>query len=167
MRAPQKPFITGTSDLEPLTPPGTDLRRAAVFEMDIVNLLHSEFIHLASNEELGAAARLCVHSLYQVPAGSLPNDEVILAKIAGCDHRKKAWQRIRAMALYGWELCSDGRLYHPETARVIFAFLVEQDIREWPEEDREAVRALRAGEDPRSERQTETAKKSGGNCYVH
>ncbi|MFA6180581.1 hypothetical protein [Acidithiobacillus sp.] len=166
MSATLKPFITDTSDLEPLTPPGTDLRHGAAFEVDIVNLLHSEFIHLATNEELGAAARLCLRSLFQVPAGSLPNDEIILAKLAGCDHRAKAWQRVRAMALYGWALCSDGRLYHQETARMVFAFLVGEDTRKWADEERNAARARRARKKPRDGRTGKASTQSGGRRHA-
>ena len=166
MSAALKPFITATSDLEPLTPPGTDLRHGAAFEVDIVHLLHSEFIHLATNEELGAAARLCLHSLFQVPAGSLPNDEIILAKLAGCDHRAKAWQRVRAMALYGWALCSDGRLYHQETARMVFAFLVEEDTQKWAEEERNAAHAHRTRKKPRDGQAAETSTQAGGRRHA-
>ena len=166
MSAALKPFITATSDLEPLTPPGTDLRHGAAFEVDIVHLLHSEFIHLATNEELGAAARLCLHSLFQVPAGSLPNDEIILAKLAGCDHRAKAWQRVRAMALYGWALCSDGRLYHQETARMVFAFLVEEDTRKWAEEERNATHARGTRKKPRDGQAAETSTQAGGRRHA-
>ena len=166
MSAALKPFITATSDLEPLTPPGTDLRHGAAFEVDIVHLLHSEFIHLATNEELGAAARLCLHSLFQVPAGSLPNNEVVLAKLAGCDHRAKAWQRVRAMALYGWTLCSDGRLYHQETARMVFAFLVEEDTQKWAEEERNAARSRRTRKKPRDGRTAETSTQTGGRSHA-
>ncbi len=166
MAATLKPFIVGTSDLEPLTPPGTDLRHGAVFEVDIVNLLHSEFIHLATNEELGAAARLCLHSLFQVPTGSLPNDEIILAKLAGCDHRAKVWQRVRTMALYGWALCSDGRLYHQETARMVFAFLVGEDTRKWAEEERNAARDRRTRKKPRDGRTAKASTETGGRRHA-
>ena len=162
MSATLKPFVTGTSDLEPLTSPGTDLRHGAVFEVDIINLLHSEFLHLATNEELGAAAKLCLRSLFQVPAGSLPNNEVVLAQAAGYDHRKKAWQRVRAMALYGWALCSDGRLYHQETARMVFAFLVEEDTRKWAEEERNSARTRRS----RKARTAEVLTQNGGSRHA-
>ena len=117
------PFIIGTSDLEPLTPPDTDIRAVPWFKLDMLKLGHSEFLHVASNEELGAAVKLWMFAIHQVPAGSLPNNEVVLAQAAGYDHRKKAWQRVRGMALYGWALCSDGRLYHQTVAMTVLDIL--------------------------------------------
>ena len=117
------PFIAGTSDLEPLTPPDTDIRAVPWFKLDMLKLGHSEFLQIASNEELGAAVKLWMFAIHQVPAGSLPNNEVVLAQAAGYDHRKKAWQRVRGMALYGWTLCSDGRLYHQTVAMTVLDIL--------------------------------------------
>ncbi|MEB8475015.1 hypothetical protein OWA11_07135, partial [Acidithiobacillus ferriphilus] len=93
------PFVADTSDLEPLTPPDTDIRAVPWFKLDMLKLGHSEFLQIASNEELGAAVKLWMFAIHQVPAGSLPNNEVVLAQAAGYDHRKKAWQRVRGMAL--------------------------------------------------------------------
>ncbi|MBU2767753.1 YdaU family protein [Acidithiobacillus ferrivorans] len=117
------PFVAGTSDLEPLTPPDTDIRAVPWFKLDMLKLGHSEFLHVANNEELGAAFKLWMFAIHQVPAGSLPNNEVVLAQAAGYDHRKKAWQRVRGMALYGWALCSDGRLYHQTVAMTVLDIL--------------------------------------------
>ena len=158
MSATLKPFVTGTSDLEPLTSPGTDLRHGAVFEVDIINLLHSEFLHLATNEELGAAAKLCLRSLFQVPAGSLPNNEVVLAQAAGYDHRKKAWQRVRAMALYGWALCSDGRLYHQTVAMTVLDILQSLQARQSGGDD--AIERLREQNRRRQQRFKERLRES-------
>ncbi|MHB1267830.1 MAG: hypothetical protein ACYCY2_09560, partial [Acidithiobacillus ferriphilus] len=117
------PFVADTSDLEPLTPPDTDIRAVPWFKLDMLKLGHSEFLQIANNEELGAAVKLWMFAIHQVPAGSLPNNEVVLAQAAGYDHRKKAWQRVRGMALYGWALCSDGRLYHQTVAMTVLDIL--------------------------------------------
>ncbi len=129
------PFITGTSDLEPLTPPDTDIRAVPWFKLDMLKLAHSEFLQIAANEELGAALKLWMFAIHQVPAGSLPNNEVVLAQAAGYDHRRKAWQRIRGMALYGWELCSDGRLYHQTVAMTVIDILQTLQTRQNVGED--------------------------------
>ncbi|WP_232821316.1 YdaU family protein [Acidithiobacillus ferrivorans] len=87
-------------------------------------------MQLASPEEFKAAFMLWTKSIHQVPAGSLPNDEAILAKLAGgYDDFRKPWQRIREMALYGWELCSDGKLYHHAVAGTVLDILSSVQVR--------------------------------------
>ncbi|MEY2340930.1 DUF1376 domain-containing protein [Acidithiobacillus sp. IBUN Pt1247-S3] len=118
------PFFAGTSDIEPPIPQDADLRSVRWYKLDMVSLLNSDFMQLASPEEFKAAFLLWTKSIHQVPAGSLPNDEAILAKLAGgYDHRRKLWERIRAMVLHGWDLCSDGRLYHQAVAGTVLDIL--------------------------------------------
>lgn len=45
------------------------------------------------------------------PAGSLEDDDDVLADLAMCEPAK--WSKVRADVLRGWVKCSDGRLYHP------------------------------------------------------
>ncbi len=49
----------------------------------------------------------------QYPAGSLPNDDRVLAQLAGYEMAPKAWAKIRSATLRGWVICSDQLLYHP------------------------------------------------------
>ena len=49
----------------------------------------------------------------QVPAGSLPNDDEDLARLADFGTDLRSWNKVKATALHGFILCSDGRLYHP------------------------------------------------------
>lgn len=121
---PHKPFISEISGIDPPITIDADLRSVRWFKLDIVSLLNSDFMQLASAEEFKAAFMLWTKSIHQLPAGSLPNDEAILAKLAGgYDYRRKPWQRIREMALHGWELCSDGRLYHQAVAGTVLDIL--------------------------------------------
>lgn len=53
---------------------------------------------------------------HEVPAGSMENDDDVLADAAMCDVRK--WPRIKDDVMRGWTLADDGRLYH-ETVREI------------------------------------------------
>lgn len=59
---------------------------------------------------------------HQVPASSLPDDDIELAQLAGFGRAVGEWRRVRELgALYGFVKCSDGRLYHrvlSEVARV-------------------------------------------------
>ena len=152
------PFIAGTSDLEPLTPPDTDIRAVPWFKLDMLKLGHSEFLQIASNEELGAAVKLWMFAIHQVPAGSLPNNEVVLAQAAGYDHRKKAWQRVRGMALYGWTLCSDGRLYHQTVAMTVLDILQSLQSRQSGGDD--AMERLREQNRRRQQRFKEKQRES-------
>lgn len=108
------PVFSHSSDIPPPIPPDTDLReKARWFKLDFINLFNSDFMQLATGEEFKAAFALWTRSLHQVPAGSLPNNEIIIARLAGYNPRQRTWKAIREMALYGWTLCDDGRLYHP------------------------------------------------------
>ena len=100
----------------PLTPEECDLRDFAFMPLDVRRLLTSEtWIEAADDPKLGhALVSLWCESWQQVPAGSLPNNERVLARVAMCDAPE--WERIRERALEGWQLCSDGRLYHPVVA---------------------------------------------------
>jgi hypothetical protein len=52
-----------------------------------------------------------------VPAASLPDDDLILARLLGYGRDLKGWKKVRAAGgLRGWVKCSDGRLYHPVVA---------------------------------------------------
>ena len=88
-------------------------------KLDLSRLHSSDFIHLASNEEFGAAVKLWTESMRQVPAGSLPNDDKILSSLAGYRGSPRRWMKVRTIALHGFSLCSDGRLYHPVLAEMV------------------------------------------------
>lgn len=104
---------------QPLTPANCDLQDFPFMPLDVARLRDSE---LASNETpdaCWAAVLLWSASWHQVPAASIPDDELWLAKQAGYQLRgkiDKAWSKVRAGALRGWVKCSDGRLYHPVVA---------------------------------------------------
>lgn len=102
----------------PPVPPDIDLRSHCWMKLDLCRLHSSDFIHLATNEEFGAAVKLWTEAMRQVPAGSLPNDDASLAYLAGYGRNLRAWRKARAMALHGWILCMDDRLYHPVVAEM-------------------------------------------------
>lgn len=56
---------------------------------------------------------LWLESWHQVPCGSLPNNDRMLAHLSQAGAK---WSRVRAAALRGWVKCSDGRLYEPGLA---------------------------------------------------
>lgn len=82
-------------------------------QLDVTRLVDSDMFALSTGEEFKAAVALWCKSWLQIPASSLPNDDRVLAHLSGAGPR---WSRIKDMALRGWMLCSDGRLYHPTVA---------------------------------------------------
>jgi hypothetical protein len=101
---------------EPPIPANCDLRDFHFMPLDVVRLRDSALAIKATGEEFRAAVLLWCASWHQVPAGSLPDDDAELARLAGPGMTKRKWKRIRDGALHGWGACSDGRLYHPVIA---------------------------------------------------
>lgn len=65
---------------------------------------------LGTPEQRVACLYIWCESWHQLPAGSLPADDRMLAHLSKTDVR---WKRMRDHCLRGWVACSDGRLYHP------------------------------------------------------
>lgn len=106
---------------DPPVPADCDLRSHCWVKLDLCRLHSSDFIHLiilATNDEFGAAVKLWTEAMRQVPASSLPDDDSILAYLAGYGRNLRAWRKVRPMALHGWILCTDGRFYHPVLAEM-------------------------------------------------
>ena len=92
-----------------MTSPDCDLRGMQFMPLDIVRLFDSDFYAISTGDEFKAGLTLWGRSFLQVPAGSLPNDERILAHLSGA---ARNWPKVRDVAMRGWTLCSDGRWYH-------------------------------------------------------
>ena len=80
--------------------------------LDVVRLRDSDLAATESAESFRAAVMLWCASWHQLPAASLPNDDRVLANLAGYGRVVKEWMKEREGALRGWVLCTDGRLYH-------------------------------------------------------
>lgn len=94
----------------PLTTSDIDLAGMPAFMLDTEQLRQSELWAISSGEEFKAAVGLWCRAWQQKPPGSLPNDDRVLASWSGAGKR---WAKVREVALRGFVLCSDGRLYHP------------------------------------------------------
>ncbi|WP_188260711.1 DnaA N-terminal domain-containing protein [Azospirillum tabaci] len=105
----------------PLVPAEVDIAKLDGFMLDTRRVLSSELLALSSGDEFKAAVTLWCRAWQQRPAASLPNNPTILASFAGVSPQR--WAKIKDMALRGFVLCSDGRLYH----RV----LAEDAMRAW------------------------------------
>ena len=95
---------------EPLTPADCDLREFSWTKLDIVRLFSSDTWLLGTADEKVASITLWCKSWHQVPAGSLPDNDRVLAHLSDAG---PSWRKVREHALRNWVKCSDGRLYHP------------------------------------------------------
>lgn len=93
-----------------------DIRDFAFTPMFRARLFGSSFHARASDSEWRAGVTLWLKSWDQVPAGSLPDDDVDLCRLAELGRDLKTWKKIKAGALHGWGKCADGRLYHSVVA---------------------------------------------------
>jgi len=127
----------------PLTPPGCDCRGLPFMPLEVQRLRDSDFTAISSGDEFKAGMLLWGASWGQLPAASLPNDDRVLARLAGCTPAR--FRGLRKAALHGFILCSDDRYYHPVIAdRAIRAF-----ARRWPKTTKSAGKgAESAGENP-------------------
>lgn len=94
----------------PLVPPSCDLRDFLFTPVEFQRLFSSETWLLSNDAEKIAAITLWGVCWTQVPAGSIPSDDRLLAHLSSAGAR---WKRVKGMALRGWVLCDDGRYYHP------------------------------------------------------
>ena len=101
---------------KPLTQEDCDLRDFAFMPLDVTRLRDSDLAALETPEACWAAVLLWCASWHQIPAASLPDEDRILANLAGFGRVVKEWMKVKDGALRGWIKCSDGRLYHPVVA---------------------------------------------------
>jgi hypothetical protein len=102
---------------EPMATAECNLRGFQWMPLDVVTLIDSELFIDTTGDEFKAALALWCKSWTQVPAGSLPNDERVLAAMSGA----RRWSVVRTKAMTGWVLCSDGRWHHPYVAEKAMA----------------------------------------------
>ncbi len=105
-----------TTQCLPLTPPDCDLRDFPYMPLDVVRLRDSDISAITTGDEFRCAVLLWCASWHQVPAASLPDDDLILSQLAGFGRVVKEWLKVKDGALRGWIKCADGRLYHPTVA---------------------------------------------------
>jgi hypothetical protein len=99
-----------------MTPAGCVLQDFPHTPIFRARLFGSSFHARATDAEWRAGVTLWLKSWDQVPAGSLPDDDIELCRLAELARDMKSWKKVRAGALRGWVKCSDGRLYHPVVA---------------------------------------------------
>ncbi|WP_331315741.1 DUF1376 domain-containing protein [Methylobacterium mesophilicum] len=106
-------------------------------------LFHSELWALSTGDEFKGAVALWCHAWRQRPAGSLPDDDRLLAAFSGAGPR---WKKVRTMALRGFVLCADGRYYHRVLCEDVLRAAEAKDARR--ERTAAATRARQRKDDP-------------------
>ena len=106
---------------KPPVPTGVDLHDFSFTPIFRTQLFRSAFHARATDAEWRAGVTLWLKSWDQMPAGSLPDDDVELCRLAEFGRHQRGWKKVREMALHGWYICDDGRLYHRVVAEGVIA----------------------------------------------
>lgn len=101
---------------DPPVPSGSDLRAFPFTPIFRARLFSSRFHARVTDAEWRAGVTLWLKSWDQVPAGSLPDDDVDLCRLAELGRDLRTWAKIKTRALHGWFKASDGLLYHKVVA---------------------------------------------------
>ncbi|WP_193188834.1 DUF1376 domain-containing protein [Nisaea sediminum] len=107
-----------------------DLRDLAWMALDTQRLLKSDFAITATGDEFRAAMFLWCEAWHQVPAASLPDDDAVLASLAGYGRAVGEWLKVREKALHGFMKGPGGRLYHPVICEKVKEALSFQSVTE-------------------------------------
>ncbi len=128
----------------PLVPAEVDLTGYPFMPLYGHRLFGSDFNATADDTAWRAGVTLWWAAWNQRPAASLPDDDAILARLAGFGRDIKTWKRCRSVALHGFLKCSDDRLYH----RALAPLAIEAwDRRVKERERKEKWREKKAGQE--------------------
>ena len=112
----------------PPIPHDADLRHMPGYMIDTQRLLDSEQAAMIDPAANWYALLCWCASMHQVPAGSLPDDDVMLAYLVRLGRDVRTWKKMRAAgALRGWIKHSDGRLYHPVVTENVIKLLEKSE----------------------------------------
>lgn len=105
----------------PFTPAEADLQDFPFMPLHVARLRDSDLAAEAHPEACWYAVLLWAAAWHQLPAGSLPAGEAVLARLCGLGRDLRTFRRHSADAMRGWVECTDGRLYHPVVAEQVNA----------------------------------------------
>lgn len=139
----------------PLTPPDADLQDFPFMPLHVARLRDSDLAAEAHPEACWYAVLLWAAAWHQLPAGSLPDSDAVLARLCGLGRDLRTFKKHRADALRGWFACDDGRLYHAVVAEQVNSAWAEKlayrDRKERRAEIARNAAAARWGERPDDE----------------
>lgn len=111
---------------EPFVPADADLRGYEYMPLYGERLRTSDHNSGCTDEAFRASINIWWSAWQQVPAASLPTNEVVLCKLADLGRDMKAWNRVREHAMRNFVLCRDGRYYHTFLAPLACAAWAER-----------------------------------------
>ncbi len=127
------------------------------FELDLEQISRSDTWALATPEIRPWLLMLWSISWQQVPCGSLPNDDEIIAARIGM--KPAAFRKARAVLMRGWVEHDDGRLYHQTVTDRVLAML---ETKQKGRDRKAAYRAKMSGNVPRDNNGTATGQPQDG-----
>ena len=127
----------------PLTPDGCDLRSHTYFPLHYDRLLRSKWWRRASDLARSRNVDMWAHAFREVPAASLPDDDIDLADAAGFGRDVAGFVKVKAELLEPWVLCDDGRWYHATLAEVANDLWDRMDGKRRANRERQNARRLR------------------------
>lgn len=144
--------LTMTVLPEPPIPPDADLRHMPSYMIDVQALLDSDLAAFGDPAANWFAVLSWCASLHQLPAGSLPDDDAMLAYIVRLGRDVRTWRKMRAKgALKGWVRHADGRLYHQVVTKKVLVLLEKSRAAKAATAAREARKKEQAIENTHSE----------------
>ena len=118
----------------PMVLPEVDLTDFKFMPLEVARLRRSKaWLICKRRPELAFyMLNLWTASWHERPAGSLEDDDDVLADAAMCPPER--WAEVKADALRGWVKCSDGRLYHPVVAEKVAESWHGKLLKRWSNE---------------------------------
>jgi uncharacterized protein YdaU (DUF1376 family) len=145
----------------PLVPAGVDLRDFPFMPLEVGRLLRSRtWLHARRRPEIAFyLVNLWVGAWHEVPAGSLPDDDEVLADVARCTPAR--WRKLREPVMAAWLRCADGRLYHPVVAEKALAAWARKSAQRAGARKGNAIRWGSPGESPTDRKGQGKGKRQG------
>lgn len=102
---------------DPLTPEGCDLTDFEFMPLSVTKLRKSKAWLMCKRKPNLAfyMINLWTAAWHEVPAASLEDNDDVLADLAMCADLDR-WAEIKEDVMHGFQMCADGRLYHPVVA---------------------------------------------------
>lgn len=119
---------------EPPVPREADLTHFNDMPLEVRRLRDSAIAAIQDAEAFRCALLLWCAAWHQLPAGSLPDDDVELARLAGMGRDLKGWRKRRKEALRHWRKFGDGKLYHPVVTEKVIAAWNSTRTKRWSNE---------------------------------
>jgi len=100
----------------PLVPTDCDVQNYPCLPLDIAKFFNDELNVITSDTQWRAAITVLIKSFHNVPAASIPDNDIFMARFAEFGRDIGSWMKVKDAVLKGWVKCNDGRYYHPAVA---------------------------------------------------